>query len=65
MVIADLTRKCNAIAYAFANPDEHKDIIRVRTCEFARSLEPKKERWVMDWIKRVIDEEEPPWTEDT
>lgn len=70
-VITDLTRRVNRIVMSFEQPEEHLVQIKARCTNLARTLTPKQRAWVMDWIKRVIDEEEdepadgdPPWEDE-
>lgn len=55
---AELAGRCNKIADCFKEPETHKDVIRMRITNMARTLEPREREWVMDWIKRVIDEDD-------
>lgn len=65
-VVTDLTRRCNRIASSFQEPELHKAQIRMRLNNMARTLPTKQRAWVMDWIRRVIDEEDgsPPWEDE-
>jgi hypothetical protein len=71
-IVTDLTRRVNRIVSSFENPEEHLPQIKTRCTNLARTLTPKQRAWVLDWIRRVIDEEEdhpqdddPPWEDDS
>ncbi len=68
IVINDLVHKLNRIANAFKDVESNKEIIKVRCTNLARTMQPLERAWCLDWIRRVIDEEDndndPPW-EDT
>lgn len=58
LVVADLTRRVNRIAGSFENPDDHKELIKARCTNMANTLPSKEREWILDWIKRVIDEDD-------
>lgn len=67
-VVNDLTRRVNHIANSFKDPDAHRDTIKARCTNLARTLEPKQRAWVMAWIERTIDndfddQDELPWAD--
>jgi hypothetical protein len=60
--VTELTNRVNRIVDCFQDPDANTYLIRARCTNMARTLEPKRRAWVLDWLERNFpDENGPPW----
>lgn len=55
---ADLNRRVNRIVSQFKEPEKYIENVKTRLRNMANTLEPRSRDWVLDWIKRVLEEDE-------
>lgn len=56
--IKSLQTRCNNIVSCFQDPDAHKDMIKMRLTNMAKTCTALEEAWVLNWIKYNVDEED-------
>lgn len=55
---SELNRRCNKIVDKYPGDlAEHRATIKTRVTNLAETLEPREREWMLDWVRRVIDEE--------
>lgn len=55
---AELNRCCNRIVDKYPGDlSMNRDKIRVRVTNLAKTREPRERDWMLDWVRRVVDEE--------
>lgn len=56
---AELGRRCNRIVDKYPGDlADHRATIKTRVTNLAKTLEPREREWMLDWIKRVIENED-------